>query len=79
MSKVKPSHSPVLNRQGEAGWTTQAKLNEKYMPDVLFEGTSHKKIQHACFSQKWPVLAAKCHLRQKIIYNSVKSYDFLMK
>ena len=31
------------------------------------------------FSRKWPILSAKCHKRQKIIHNSVKTYDILMK
>ena len=30
-------------------------------------------------SRKWPALAAKSHTRQKIIHNSVKTYDILMK
>ena len=31
-------------------------------------------VSHARFSQTWLVLAAKCHARQKIILNSVKTY-----
>ena len=30
-------------------------------------------VVHICFSQKWPVFAAKCHTRQKIIHNSTQS------
>ena len=36
-------------------------------------------VTHVCFSWKWPVLAAKWHTRQKIIHNSVKTDDILMK
>ena len=34
---------------------------------------------HVFFSRKWPALAAKSQTRQKIIHNSVKTYDILMK
>ena len=36
-------------------------------------------VSQARFSQTWPVLAAKCYARQKIILNSVKTYDILIK
>ena len=39
----------------------------------------HKLDPHVFFSRKWPALAAKSHTRQKIIHNSVKTYDILMK
>ena len=35
--------------------------------------------RHKTFRRKWPVLAANFHTRQKIIHNSVKTYDILMK
>ena len=37
------------------------------------------KWGNVCFSRKWPTLAAKSHTGQKIIHNSVKTYDILMK
>ena len=36
-------------------------------------------VSHVRFSQTWLVLAAKCYARQKIILNSVKTYDIRKK
>ena len=37
------------------------------------------KSYDASFNWKWLVLAAKYHTRQKIIHNSVKTCDILIK
>ena len=36
-------------------------------------------LEHVSFKPEMAALAAKSHTRQKIIHNSVKTYDILMK
>ena len=50
-------------------------IYHEYLVMVILPLSRKLKI----FSWKWPVLAAKCHTRQKIIHNSVKTYDILIK